>query len=349
MDPTLAPHAGNIVIGRGRRLSVYYVPLRARGWWPQQGQRGHMLDLFALERRALTRAMQYAAPDLVHAHWQYEYAWAALDSGLPHLVTCHDAPWRILAMHRDAYRFGRLLMARHVMQRATLLTAVSPYLRDALSPMTQAPITVVPNPLPRGDRSAKSARGDRPARVMMILNGWSRHKNPELGLEALRRLHDLHPGTELHVAGPDFGAGERGPCWAEQAGCASLFQFHGRLPYRDVQRLLSTMDLLLHPSLEESFGMTVAEAMSYGIPVVAGHQTGAVPWVTGNGAAGRLVDVRSAAAMTSAMSELLNDDAAYTRCSQAGRERADRMFSAAAVVDAYAPLYERVTAGVVAR
>ncbi len=346
VDPALEPREGNIVVGRGPRFDLYYVPIRRRSFRPSDGAAGRMTDFYRLERQNLMQAMHMAQPDIVHAHWQYEYAWAALDSGLPNLVTCHDAPWQVLKFMPNLYRFGRLLMARHVLRRARHVTAVSPYLKNRLRPMTKAAIKVVPNPLRReGGRTVGPIRhaGQTP-RVIMILNGWGKHKNPIPGLEALLRLYELYPQIELHVVGPDFGQDERGAVWAREQGAAGVIKFHGRLPYADVQALLSTMDLLIHPALEESFGMTVAEAMSMGIPVVAGDRCGGVPWVSGEGSAGRLVDVTSAAAVAEAAASLLFNADEYARCSEAGRRRATETFSCLAVGNAFLELYDAAIA-----
>jgi L-malate glycosyltransferase len=64
--------------------------------------------------------------------------------------------------------------------------------------------------------------------------------------------------------------------------------------------------VLAHPSLEESFGMIVLEAMATGTPVVAGRASGAVPWLLANDA-GVLVDVRNSAAIAEAINGLLGD------------------------------------------
>jgi glycosyltransferase involved in cell wall biosynthesis len=43
------------------------------------------------------------------------------------------------------------------------------------------------------------------------------------------------------------------------------------------------LSLFVHPSLEESFGLALVEAMALGVPVLGGRSSGAVPWVVGKG------------------------------------------------------------------
>jgi L-malate glycosyltransferase len=351
LDPSLAPRVDSTVCDSGGRFTMYCAPIRRRSMRTELGVRGRILDLYGLERAALVAAMQKASPDVIHAHWQYEYGWAAIDSGLPHVVSCHDAPWRVLRLMPNIYRFGRLLMARHVLGRARVVTAVSPYLAEAVSSMTRASIEVVPNALacasPLTSRQPRRVPlPSRAAHVLMILSGWGKLKNAESGLMAMQRLQQLRPETQCHLVGPDFAPGQAGERWIAANGLARNFHQHGKLTAVEVQSLLERMDLLIHPSLEESFGMTVAEAMSHGIPVVAGARSGGVPWVTGDGAAGRLVNIRSAVQISDAALALLDSPTDYRRCSEQGLARAHDVFSARVVADAYEALYRRASSGV---
>jgi glycosyltransferase involved in cell wall biosynthesis len=76
--------------------------------------------------------------------------------------------------------------------------------------------------------------------------------------------------------------------------------------------------LLIQPSFDEGFGMTVLEAMSLGVPVVAARR-GSLPEVTGDAAA--LVDPESAEEMASAIRRMLGDEAYATQCAANGLAR----------------------------
>ncbi len=111
---------GESRVWSGKNLKVYMGPFRKRA-------RHHARDFFLKERQFMTRKILESKPDIVHAHWQYEWGWAALDSGIPTLLTCHDAPFQVLKAQRDLYRVIRLVMAAICLRKATHLTAVSPY------------------------------------------------------------------------------------------------------------------------------------------------------------------------------------------------------------------------------
>lgn len=347
-EPALEPKAGCRLVAKGPQLTVHYVPRRRHALRRDRGARGRMLDLFALERRELAQAIREARPDIVHAHWSYEFAAGALDSGVPCLVTCHDSPWAILKAMPDLYRAGRLLMARPVLRRMRHATVVSPYLVEALQGMTPAPLQLVPNPLPasliqNGGQRALLDFAAQPPRIAMLLNGWSPRKNGECGMQALALIRKVFPSVEMHLYGPGYGTGEQAMGWAEQRGLGGDFIFHGWCPYGQAMRELAGMDLLVHPALEESFGMTIAEAMALGIPVVAGRDSGAVPWVLGYpDGGGALVDVRDPQAIADAVLDILGSADVYARCSQRGRQRAVEHFSPNAVANAYLACYRQV-------
>lgn len=325
----------------GEQFAIYYVPMRARAFRLSGGHVGRGADFYRAERLGLERAMREANPDVIHAHWSYEFGLAAIASGLPHVITCHDAPQAVLRYMRNLYRLMRYFMGRRCLARAHCLTAVSPYLRDKIAHYARASISVVPNPLPPRltDRAVDLSRLPNPLapRLTMVANGWGPLKNPQPALRAFARLHARTPGARLRLYGADFGPGQTAERWARQQGVATGMEFLGPTPYARLLEELSTADVLVHPSLEESFGMSVAEAMALGVPVVGGERSGAVPWVIGEG--GLVTDVTSASAIEKALDTLLHIPDEYRRRTSAAVVRARLMFSASQVADTYLSHY----------
>ena len=171
----------------------------------------------------------------------------------------------------------------------------------------------------------------------MVLNGWGALKNPQPALRAFAALRRTFPAAELRIMGSDYGPGGKAETWAMAEGLTQGVRFLGTQPYPMLLEKLAESDVLLHPSLEETFGMSIAEAMSLGLPVVGGQASGAVPWVIGEG--GVVVDVTSVEAIESALVRLLSDLSAYRRCTQAARKRAQENFTVDQVADAYEANY----------
>ena len=90
----------------------------------------------------------------------------------------------------------------------------------------------------------------------------------------------------MTLIGRGLGDAEIGANWARQQDCATGVVFRGALSQQDVLHALRTEGgIFVHATLEESFCMTVLEAMAQGLPVVVLPDSGAVPWLVGDGAA----------------------------------------------------------------
>lgn len=112
----------------------------------------------------------------------------------------------------------------------------------------------------------------------------------------------------------------------------------------DVPRLLSAMDVVVHPSLVvESFGRTLAEAHAVGRPVVASN-LGGIPEIVEDGVNGYLFEPGDAGALAARILDLLEDPETATRMGERGRQQAARRFSSSAHVKRVQDLYESLLA-----
>lgn len=337
------PQGSRAVHARGDGLDLHVLPGRRRAWSPNGWRPGRALDLFAVERHQVEREIRQSGAELVHAHWTYEFAMAALASRLPHVITAHDSPRRVWRHSRNAYRLVRWWMAMQVLRKARVVTAVSDYMANEIADMTKAPIKVVPNPV--ADSAWRLARPHAlrsPAQLGMVCNGWSDLKNPQVALQAFGILQQRLPRAQLSLFGRDFEPGGLGQRWAHSHGLCEGLRFVGLLSHTELLSELSTLDLLLHPALEESFGVAVAEAMAMGLPVVGGQCSGAVPWVVGDG--GVMVDARSPEAMARAAVLILSDPVRHASLSTCARTRVASNFTADRVVEAYLAIYRETIA-----
>lgn len=208
-----------------------------------------------------------------------------------------------------------------------------------------------------------------PARIRVIYSGvdTKRGANPEdilrlkcnLGLSVHEQIIGcvarLHPdkGVEDLVraaAALELGSGnfriilagdgpERKPleALAERLGVRSRILFLG---FRnDVDSLLQTFDLFVLPSREEGLPMSVLEAMSFGIPVVA-TRVGGVPEIVLHNQTGILVPDHSPRELARAISTLIQDPALARKLGEAGRLRVRNQFSFRKTVEQIERLYE---------
>ncbi len=340
----VSPSIRQTVIATGPSFKLYIVPFRPHSLRFNGKRLGRMLDFFKEEREALRRAMETDKPDVVHAHWSYEFALAAIETKMPHLITCHDSPLKVLRYIPTIYRLGKFFMAKEVFKKGRAFTTVSEYLKEEIQRYTRVPIDVVPNPAPNGlfKNTFVERRGcfdsERP-KIAMILNGWQARKNPKPAIRAFALLRERFPVAKLYLFGNDFGPGGRAQRWAQKNKIGEGLVFCGFKQNEDLLKNLASMDLLLHPALEESFGMCLVEAMAMGIPVIGGDKSGAVPWVLDYGKAGELVDVQSETDIHHGMIRIITDKARYASLTNAARGRAQKLFSPMVVAEAYEKKY----------
>lgn len=100
-------------------------------------------------------------------------------------------------------------------------------------------------------------------------------------------------------------------------------KFAGFQQGEDLGRAVASMDVLLNPSVTETFGNVTLEAMACGVPVVAADATGASSLVI-EGETGHLVPPRDIAAYSDRLAAYAADPALRHAHGQAGAQRADQ-------------------------
>jgi glycosyltransferase involved in cell wall biosynthesis len=200
-----------------------------------------------------------------------------------------------------------------------------------------ARVAVVPNgvapefhrPVPRAEVERVRRAWDLPRRFVLCVGTLQPRKNPDVLLAAFAAARRsgaagdaglVFAGRRGWMAGPFLRALAReGPALG-----ARLLE---GVPDADLPGLLAAAEVFASPSSYEGFGLSVAEAMAVGLPVVAGDSS-SEPEVVGD--AGILVEPRDAASLEVALSRLLGDPAERRRLGEAARRRAARFTWASA-------------------
>jgi glycosyltransferase involved in cell wall biosynthesis len=340
---TLDPAVSKPLLLRGPQLTIHVGPYRARA-------RHRALDFFAAERRFLSDAIRAERPEILHAQWAYEFALPSQASGIPNVITAHDAPINVLQLDPSPYRLIRTMMAYRVLSRARRVVGVAPYVVEHLRRfmLYRGVDQAIPNGMPESLFARRNGPRPPDGRLVFatILVGWAGRKNGQIAVEAFAKLRLQVPQARLLMFGAGHGAGEDAQAFANEQGWAEGIDFVGAIPHaRLLERLVQDVDVLLHPALEEAQPMALIEAMSLGIPVIAGEKAGGVPWTLDGGKAGRLVDVTSAAAVEAALLEFATQPELMAQFGRAGRQLAERRFHIRAVADAYEPIYGELMRG----
>jgi glycosyltransferase involved in cell wall biosynthesis len=321
---------------RGDQLTIRIAKQRASG----AGR-----DLFAFERNQLRQMMAVDQCDVIHAHWTYQFALASLATGIPTLITIHDLPWRVLSHFRDFHRGARLLMAYWVAMRGDHFTAVSQdaanHFRRYFKP--RANISVVPNGLPDSvfELGSRRLRTDREGPVFAtVLQGWSRQKNSAAALTAFHIARSRIQNARLMMFGVGYEQQGEAHRWAVQHKKDAGVSFVGLLPHAELlNRVKEEVDVLVHPSLDESFSIAAVEAMVLKKPVIAGRKTTGIREVLDFGRCGALVDVSAPNEIANAMIRMVEDREYRESLAQQGFSRAESLYRLRNVIRKYEDIY----------
>ncbi len=191
---------------------------------------------------------------------------------------------------------------------------------------TEVVLNAVENPM-----EVESERGEGALCRLLFVGSVIESKGVSVLLEAFKRLKELgNGGLELHVVGRCGNEDYRGRLEreVEESGFAPDVVLHGEKTGEEKARLYAGCDVFCFPTFysEETFGLVVAEAMSYGIPVVATRWKG-MPEVVAEGETGFLVEPRDAAELAERIGELIADETLRRKMGEAGKSRYREFFS----------------------
>jgi glycosyltransferase involved in cell wall biosynthesis len=299
-------------------------------------KRGALRDGYRNERDEINRVLDRSQAQVCHAHWTYEYGLAATDqSRLPVVLTVHDHALNCAYRIGPCYYPHFILALQVLLRKRSVLTAVSPYVAQFVNRVTGADARVVANMLDLdpmlGDFSSSN-------KIVSALS-WSKLKNAKRAMRAFKIVHGMCPDVRLFVFGDGLEMEGMASLWARDRGLDKGVQFNGRVSHREWLQQLNSASVLLHPSLEESFGMTVAEAMLFEIPVVACRQAAGCSWLLEEGRHGFLVNGRNEKQLADAILKALSKDTYRAERLRKARNRIADLCSPDKVLEAYEDVY----------
>ncbi|MBI5249957.1 MAG: glycosyltransferase [Desulfomonile tiedjei] len=186
------------------------------------------------------------------------------------------------------------LIERPLLRKYTAVHCASDQERIAVERhMPGVPAFVVPNglnvqeleSLPGRGRLRRSLNIDDDSFVFVFLGRLHAHKGLDLTIKALSVARKSGISIDLIVAGPEELSTDRP--WrvlASQMGVEENVHFIGPVYGKDKLQTLADADAFVLNSHSENFGMSIAEALVCGLPVLISDQTGLSGWVSRNDA-----------------------------------------------------------------
>jgi L-malate glycosyltransferase len=281
--------------------------------------------------------------DILHVHYAVPHATAATlarcmlpPDQQPRIVTTlHGTDTTLLG--RDP-GYGPAI--RHALNQSDAVTTVSDYLKTETQRVLsfEGPMEVIHNFFEPGppSRSRADVRRDLGLRdEVMILHSSNLRpaKRIDLLLETIARIRPRESFKLVIAAGGSF---------APFADAVQRLGLEDRIIVRenilDIEDYLQAADLGLYTSENESFCLSILEAMSFACPSVA-TRVGGIPEVVEDGVSGLLVPFGDPDQLARAVEKLIQDVRLRVALGRTAQLQAREKFSADVIVPQYEDLY----------
>jgi glycosyltransferase involved in cell wall biosynthesis len=285
-------------------------------------------SVFAWDQLAVPRAVRRHGIDVL---FNPKYS-IPLHAGCPAVWVCHGLDWYVMPWaSRFVDRLSHRFLVPRYARRAAAIIAVSEITRQhVLQYLPVSPDRVVTvysgvddvfrRRLDRAALEQVRQRYQLPARFLLYAGAIYPPKNFTRLVQAYARVGPDR-GIPLVVAGGENRfLSERELLEPEALGISAWVRRPGWIEQEDLAAIYEMAEALLLPSLFESCGLPVLEAMAAGCPVVTADRYGTKELAEN---AAVLVDPESVDSIAAGIERVLDDGSTRTRLINAGRERSD--------------------------
>lgn len=225
-------------------------------------------------RRRLRRSWQQQRPDIIYVATEGPLGWAAVKVAVELKIPAVSGFHTQFHHYSRYYRLGwlqplvyRYLKSLHNRTACTLVPTES--MRQAMG-QDFAALEVLGrgidcerfHPAKRSESLRREWGAGPKDKVFLYVGRLAREKNIDLALATFLRLKQNHPAIRMVLVGP-------GPDYSRLYGRHEGLIFAGGKVGEELARYYASADIFLFPSLSETFGNVVLEAMASGLACVA--------------------------------------------------------------------------------
>jgi glycosyltransferase involved in cell wall biosynthesis len=215
-------------------------------------------------------------------------------------------------------------------------------LRSSVIPYGADTTRIAPRP---ADESLRERLGIVPGlRVLFAMQRLSALKHVEVAIQSVRHLLDQGIDDFVLLVGGDGPDADKLRQLVATLNLREHVKLVGFVPEEHVGCYFALADVFVFPSVFETFGVVLAQAMAASLPVVATRNS-AIPEVVQDGLTGLLSPPLDAEAMAGSIALLLANKELRNRMGREGRKIAERLYDWGQI----ALQYEDVLRSVVAR
>lgn len=262
------------------------------------------------------KEIKKCTPDLIHSFQATGYGlWGTVRIGCPKILT----PLGSDIMQTEQRGFLYQKYVQYVLKRHDCFTTPSRFLMDKLNSLysvTKEKTSAIPFGVELPD-AAKVHEERKPVKIVYMKHLLPVY-GPQILLEAAVIARKQGVPVKLDMYGHEHESG-----WvremADRLDVASMLELKGWIDMDKVMTRLLEYDIMVMPSLLESFGVAALEASAVGLPVVA-TTVGGIPEIVRHNETGILVPPNDAKSLAGAIIKLASDVELRKKMGEAGRK-----------------------------
>lgn len=289
---------------------------------------------------SINKTLNICKPRIVHFHGYKATIMGGtfcLLRNIPAVATYHGEA----KAHKELSKY--LMLENHFLKRLRYVAAVSTPIKKELEERKVKPhrIEIIPNGIDdlyiRGESLDNVIAKNNFHPAVLFTGRLIELKNVHILIEVISRLKKYFPDIGLLVAG-DGPFRENLVQQVHKLNLSNSVIFLGYV--ENIYDLYYECDCFVLPSKSEGMPISLLEAMSFSLPIVA-SSVGSIPYIVNDGVEALLVEPNNIESLYKAMMQLLHDSSLRERLGNNARKRFLREYTSDAMAEKYARFYER--------
>lgn len=321
---------------------IWYLPT----WRPGSIPRKFLYFLAALPR--FLYLITVKPIDILHLHMAhgasfYRKALLALLAHClrkPYILQFHS---RHLIKWAEHYRFRKQMVNSILGRACAILVLYEQAIAEVRKLSGNQSIFVLPNPVDVRDQEFLSIKHKQEEVNVLFLGDIS----PEKGVRDLvsaissvaASLNCDDPVVKLNLCGQGDTKKLKHKC--KQLGVSDLVEFKGPVVGDEKDQIFERSDIFVLPSHSEALPVSMLEAMSHGLPIVA-TEVGGIPEIIEHGKNGLLVPIGDVESLASALTKLIKNPQRRQKMGKAAYQQVKENFNQQLISDKLSSIYRLI-------
>lgn len=290
--------------------------------------------------KKLKKIINEFAPDILHAHYATSYGLLGTLSGFhPYILSV----WGTDIFSFPGKSFLHTQLLKFNLKSSDFILSTSHSLKNETQKYTGKEIHVIPFGVDTCDFRPKPINKlfNSSALVIGITKNLEKIYGFEYLIKAFALLKSKYPKLSLELL--IIGDGTQRKTLEKLCGTNNIINevtFTGGIPHEKIPEYINMLDIVVFPSLEESFGVSILEASACGKPVIASN-VGGIPEIIKNDCTGLLIQPKDVSVLVNALEFLIFNSEKRMKMGENGRIHVIANYEWSSSVQKLIDIYEK--------